>query len=282
GRGCSAPHVSRQASSSMASGTFQQPTDMQYSYAQVLRQTWRKHKDSCLQKVDYLREAIAHLEANSLSRAVQTEAYRIAHTLSGTLGTFGLSDAMHLTRQIEQELHPDIYVEPTQSESLHRHTAALKQAIRMAQIEEIAGYSTGQPTARPVASDPNPTRLMLLDDDHIFLKTILGQLQGYGFNVSVLDDPQQFWVVLNNVMPEVLILDIQMPHCSGIELCETLRLAPKWQKLPVMFLSILGDAETQHRAYAVGADDYLAKPITAQHLSDRIRQRLHRIQTISS
>jgi PleD family two-component response regulator len=47
-----------------------------------------------------------------------------------------------------------------------------------------------------------------------------------------------------------------------------------------MFLSADSNAETQHKAFSVGADDYLCKPITAQSLSDRIHNRLQRIQSI--
>ena len=74
---------------------------------------------------------------------------------------------------------------------------------------------------------------------------------------------------------------IQMPQMSGLELCQRLRSAANWQKLPVMFLSVFADAKTQHDAFAAGADDYLYKPITAQVLGDRIHQRLHRIQAFS-
>lgn len=96
-----------------------------------------------------------------------------------------------------------------------------------------------------------------------------------------LSDPGQFWNTIANINPDVLLLDVQMPQINGLELCEKLRAEPNWQKIPVMFLSILGDAQTQHRAFSVGADDYLIKPITGQQLSDRIRQRLRRIQVWS-
>lgn len=261
------------ASSPNTSNAVVPQDDRQRRYAEALKQAWEQHKDGCLQKVDELEGAIAQLESNALSHSTQATAYRLAHTLSGTLGTFGLLDIMKLARQIEQAVHPDLYFEPMQAKLLQHQVTALKQAIQTVQMG-----SSSRPASLPVQE---PTRLMLVDDDPIFLKTMLGQLQGYGFEVSVLDDPQQFWVALDTVAPEVLILDVQMPHCNGLELCQTLRLAPEWQKLPVMFLSILGDAETQHQAFAVGADDYLAKPITAQHLSNRIRQRLQRIQAFS-
>ena len=244
-------------------------------YSQALQQAWGTHKAGCWQKVIELKGAIAQLAANTLSPQAQAEAYRLAHTLSGTLGTFGLMDAMQCTRQIEQILHPDLYVESQQASGLQTYISQLETVLQTAHIERET-----PPLSPPHQVVTGSTRLMLVDDDPIFLKTMLGQLQGYGFDVSILDDPQQFWRMLDQVDPEVLILDVQMPHLNGLDLCKTLRLAPERQKLPVMFLSILEDAETQHQAFAVGADDYLAKPISAQILSDRIRQRLQRIEAV--
>ncbi|MEM9214307.1 MAG: response regulator [Cyanobacteria bacterium P01_F01_bin.150] len=254
-------------------------------YSQVLQQTWLNYRVRCFQKVSDLKGAIAQLTTNALNAQAQAEAYRIAHTLSGTLGTLGLTDAMHCTRQIEQVLHPDLYIESQQVQSLQTQIAQLETVLQTVSFDQNGSSELSSSVSSQVTtlhSTAKSTRLMLVDDDPIFLKTMLGQLQGYGFRVSILDDPQQFWVVLDHVVPEVLILDVQMPHLNGLELCKTLRLAPEWQKLPVMFLSILGDAETQHKAFAVGADDYLSKPISAQNLSDRIRQRLQRIEVIIS
>ncbi|MEB3229677.1 MAG: response regulator [Leptolyngbyaceae bacterium] len=242
------------------------------AYTQFLQKTWEQYRDSCLQKVELLLEAIAQLDPNGPNNA-QTDAHQLAHTLSGTLGTFQLDNAMHLARQIEQNVHPDLRLDAAQVAVLRNYAMALKQDIETAYI----GATLGMP---PNASVP-PIRLMLVDDDPIFLKTMQEQLHGYGFEVSILDTPQEFWPVFKNVVPSVLVLDVQMPAVNGLELCQTLRLAPEWQKLPVMFLSIFADMDTQNHAFAVGADDYLIKPITAQKLSDRIRQRLQRIQAVS-
>ena len=252
-------------------------------YVQALQQAWLIHKSGCLQKVTELKGAIAQLATNAFNSHAHAHAhahaYRLAHTLSGTLGTFRLMDAMQWTRQIEQVLHPDLYIDTLQANELQAQITQLETILQTACVEgALSEFSQSSSAPQSVTAS---TRLMLVDDDPIFLKTMLGQLQGYGFNVSILDDPQQFWVVLDHVEPEVLILDVQMPYLNGIELCKTLRLAPEWQKLPVMFLSILGDAETQQQAFSVGADDYLAKPISAENLSDRIRQRLQRIEAVS-
>jgi DNA-binding response OmpR family regulator/HPt (histidine-containing phosphotransfer) domain-containing protein len=254
--------------------------DQAAQYHQLLNQTWHKHQSGCCDRVAQLASAIAQLETQTLSREAQAAAYRLAHTLSGTLGTFGLTDAMQISRQIEQEIHPDLYLEPAQGHNLQRQITTLHQIVR--ETRSLPDPIAVMPDRQPPRSSPHQrVRVLVVDDDPIFLQTVGGQLQAHGFDVAVLSDPRQFWPMLENTIPEILLLDVQMPQINGLELCETLRAAPHWQKLPVMFLSILGDAQTQHRAFAVGADDYLFKPITAQHLGDRIRQRLQRIQVLS-
>jgi DNA-binding response OmpR family regulator/HPt (histidine-containing phosphotransfer) domain-containing protein len=270
---------------SAANPTTDPTADQAAQYHQLLNQTWQKHQSSCCDRVEQLASAIAQLATQTLSREAQAEAYRLAHTLSGTLGTFGLTDAMQISRQIEQEIHPDLYLEPAQGADLQRQITTLHQIVRETQSlpAPIAVISDRQvPDRQPLRSSAHQrVRVLVVDDDPIFLQTVGGQLQVHGFDVAVLSDPRQFWPMLENTAPEILLLDVQMPQINGLELCETLRAAPHWQKLPVMFLSILGDAQTQHRAFAAGADDYLFKPITAQHLGDRIRQRLQRIQALS-
>ncbi len=262
------------------------PVDQAAQYHHQLNQTWQKHQSTCLAKVEALNQAIVQLAAHGLSPAAQAEAYRLAHTLSGTLGTFGLSEAMAITRQIEQEVHPDLYLEPTQAPPLAAQVAALRRLVSHTANLPLSPTPPIAHRSDRIAvidrRDQSPVRIMVVDDDPIFLQTMGGQLQARGFVVATLSDPQQFWPMLENTNPDILLLDIQMPHINGLELCAKLRGAPHWQKLPVMFLSILGDAHSQHRAFAAGADDYLAKPITAQHLGDRIRQRLQRIQWLSS
>jgi DNA-binding response OmpR family regulator/HPt (histidine-containing phosphotransfer) domain-containing protein len=249
-------------------------------YQAQLNQIWQQHQAGCATQVEQLRQAIVQLAAHSLSARVQAEAYRLAHTLSGTLGTLGLDAAMQITRQIEAEIHPDLYLEPIQAPALAAKVAALQTIVtQTGNLPDTIAAPIGERRLPAVAA---PLRLLLVDDDPIFLQTVSGQLQASGFAVTTLSDPRQFWSVLEHMPPDVLLLDVQMPQINGFELCTKLRATTHWQTLPVMFLSILSDAQTQHQAFAVGADDYLAKPITAQHLSDRIRQRWQRIQVLAA
>lgn len=127
-----------------------------------------------------------------------------------------------------------------------------------------------------------PNKVMILDDDQDWLCTLPTLLKPWGFKVTTLADPQQFWTVLQAVTPDVLVLDVDMPQINGFELCQILRSDPHWQRLPVLFLSVLTGSEITNQAFTVGADDYLCKPVKGVELANRILRRLQRVKAWAS
>jgi DNA-binding response OmpR family regulator/HPt (histidine-containing phosphotransfer) domain-containing protein len=126
------------------------------------------------------------------------------------------------------------------------------------------------------------TKVMIVDDDQDWLRTLPMQLNPWGLKVTTLAEPEQFWTVLQAVIPDVLILDVNMPQIDGFELCQVVRSDPSWSRLPILFLSVLSDRQTQYRAFRVGADDYLCKPVMGIDLANRILTRLERLKTCAS
>ncbi|GAB4372903.1 MAG: response regulator [Elainellaceae cyanobacterium] len=128
-------------------------------------------------------------------------------------------------------------------------------------------------------------RVLAVDDDPILLQTVRLMLEPWGMRVTTLDDPSRFWEVLNATVPNLLILDVEMPAFNGIELCQAVRTDPNWQDLPIIFLTAHRDARTVEQVFTAGADDYVTKPILGPELLTRITNRLERarlLQTLSS
>jgi DNA-binding response OmpR family regulator/HPt (histidine-containing phosphotransfer) domain-containing protein len=141
-------------------------------------------------------------------------------------------------------------------------------------LEQIVTYAMS--LVQPQTAD---AKVMFVDDDDLWLRSLPALLEPWRFKVTTLSDPQQFWTVLQSVSPDALILDIKMPDIDGLELCQVLRSDPQWQQLPVLFVSALEDAKTQKKAFIVGADDYLCKPVMGDDLASRILNRLRRIKS---
>ncbi|MEM8808695.1 MAG: response regulator [Cyanobacteria bacterium P01_G01_bin.38] len=127
--------------------------------------------------------------------------------------------------------------------------------------------------------------VLAIDDDPILLKALRPLVEPWGMRLTTSDQPMHFWQVLTEARPDLLILDVEMPDFSGIELCQAVRSDPHWQDLPIVFLTAHTDAETVQQIFAAGADDYVTKPLLGPELMTRITNRLERnrlLTTLSS
>ncbi len=146
----------------------------------------------------------------------------------------------------------------------------LEQSVTLEQMIACAMGLVQAPTA--------DAKVMFVDDDDFWLRTLPALLEPWRFKVTTLSNPQQFWNVLQSVRPDVLVLDIKMPEIDGLELCQILRSDPLWQRLPVLFVSALESVKTQNEAFLAGADDYICKPVMPDNLANRILNRLQRFR----
>ena len=119
-------------------------------------------------------------------------------------------------------------------------------------------------------------KVMIVDDDVELLRLLPSLLEPWGFKITTLDDPRQFWDVLQAVKPDLLVLDIEMPYLSGIELCKVLRTHPYWYKLPILYLSIHRSKMILEQAFTSGADELVPKPVESKQLANRITYHLGR------
>jgi diguanylate cyclase (GGDEF)-like protein len=119
-------------------------------------------------------------------------------------------------------------------------------------------------------------KILVVDDDPQMLDILRTLLEPWGFMLTLLDNPQHFWTTLEQANPDLLILDVEMPQLSGIDLCQVVRNDPRWSDLPVLFLSAHRDMETVSRVFTAGADDYVSKPVLGPELIARVLNRLER------
>ncbi len=131
-------------------------------------------------------------------------------------------------------------------------------------------------------SRPAATRVMAVDDDSQVLIALRALLEPWGIQVVTLDDPRKFWETLEATTPDLLILDVEMPHLQGIELCQVVRNDLRWGGLPILFLTVHTDAETMRQVFDAGADDYVNKPIVGPELMTRILNRLERSRLLQA
>ncbi len=123
---------------------------------------------------------------------------------------------------------------------------------------------------------PPAAKLLVVDDDPAILKLMEQLLLPWGFRLQLLDNPQHFWEILEKFTPDLVILDIEMPQLSGLDLCQVMRNAPDWSEVPVLFLSAYTGSEVIQKVFSAGADDYIRKPVLAPELLARVLSWLER------
>jgi diguanylate cyclase (GGDEF)-like protein len=122
------------------------------------------------------------------------------------------------------------------------------------------------------------TRVLVVDNDPAVLEAMRTLLEPHNLEVSTLADPLRFWEKLEEVAPELLILDVDMPGVNGPELCRTVRNDPRWSGVAVIFATAHTDIATIEEVFSAGADDYIAKPIVGPELVSRVANRLERVR----
>ena len=123
----------------------------------------------------------------------------------------------------------------------------------------------------------NPSVLVVEDEDA--LATLLKyNLDKEGHDVTVAGDGEEAIVLIEERMPDLVILDWMLPKVSGIEVCRRLRQKPETRNLPIIMLTARGEESDRVRGLDTGADDYIVKPFSMTELAARVRAVLRRIR----
>ncbi|TVU55412.1 MAG: response regulator [Arthrospira sp. PLM2.Bin9] len=122
------------------------------------------------------------------------------------------------------------------------------------------------------------SRIMIVEDDPICLQVLRNILKPWGFDIICLREPNQFWQVLTQTLPDLLILDVQMPTYTGLDLCQVVRQDPAWEELPILVVTGHQSSDMIQRVFEAGADDFITKPIIGPELVARVIARIERSQ----
>lgn len=115
------------------------------------------------------------------------------------------------------------------------------------------------------------TNILAIDDDKISQKMIRRALQDEPFSIEFADDGEQGLDKAMQNIPDIIILDVEMPGMNGYEVCDKLRQTEDTQDIPVVFLSSHSTLRERMQGYEVGANDYLVKPFDNDYLVAKIK-----------
>ncbi len=125
-------------------------------------------------------------------------------------------------------------------------------------------------------SKKSPVRVLIIDDDEIIMSYYKMVLDEAGMIAEGVTHPQQALERIRMFEPDIILMDVNMPFCNGIELANVIRQYPKWISIPILFLTSETNYQVRNSAFDLGADEFILKPVTPQKLIRIVSNRTKR------
>ncbi|MCB1665499.1 MAG: diguanylate cyclase [Pseudomonadales bacterium] len=191
-----------------------------------------------------------------------------------------LSAAMRSIREHGMESIP-VFVVSEQDDFENKLQAArngvvafLSKPVNIPSLESALDYVLQQKVK-------SPYRVLLVDDDEFSVQHHKLMLEKRRFVVRTLSDPTQVLDVIEDFHPDLMIFDLHMPTCNGIELAEVVRYHTHWLHIPIIFLSSERSESRQLLAMMNGGDDFIVKPVVEDSFVSTIRSRAQRARQLA-
>jgi signal transduction histidine kinase len=124
--------------------------------------------------------------------------------------------------------------------------------------------------------------VLIVDDEPTARETLVAMLEGENYDLQLAKDGIETLRMLEQLQPDLILLDVMMPGMDGFEVCRRIRATPHLAEVPIILLTALDDRESLLKGIESGADDFISKPADRRELTARVRTitRLNRYRTL--
>lgn len=133
-----------------------------------------------------------------------------------------------------------------------------------------------------VEEKKDPYRVLIIDDEKEQAMYSQAILEDAGMETQIVTDPMHVMEPLFDFQPDILLMDLYMPECNGFDLSAVIRQVDRFVSIPIVYLSAETRHEKQAAAMKLGGDEFLTKPIKADHLIEVVSQRVERLRILRS
>jgi DNA-binding response OmpR family regulator len=119
--------------------------------------------------------------------------------------------------------------------------------------------------------------VLVVEDDEVFLETLVYNLKDQGYIVEVADDGIAALEAAHHLLPDLILLDLMLPKLDGFEVCRILR---QEMNIPILMLTARDREADRVNGLEIGADDYITKPFSMRELMARVKAHLRRQRLI--
>ncbi|MBI5617129.1 MAG: EAL domain-containing protein [Gammaproteobacteria bacterium] len=205
---------------------------------------------------DQLERAVAERDAPGLRRA--------AHAIKGAAGNLGITPLAAIAAQLEARAATGAL-----------DAAPELMARGLARFAEAEAVLLAELAKQPAVAAPSAERgitVLVVDDDRSTRSALHYALARNGFDVHEANDGWRALEAVERLAPDVILMDAMMPEMDGFTACARLQELPGARDIPVLIITALEDAASIERAFAVGASDYLSKPLNLAVVNQRVRR----------
>ena len=115
-------------------------------------------------------------------------------------------------------------------------------------------------------------RILLVEDHEISRQLLSDYLSCLGYHVLAIADGAAFFSTLSNFQPDLILLDLKIPHLDGYSILKEIQVLPIDQQVPIIVVSAYAFKSDQQRALSLGAKKYFVKPINLSQLREAIQE----------
>lgn len=116
--------------------------------------------------------------------------------------------------------------------------------------------------------------ILIVDDVPNNLKVLARMLEKEGYEITIATTGQKALSIIENVTPDLILLDVMMPEMDGYETCKIIKSKERFANVPIIFLTVRSDVKDIVKGFELGASDYLTKPFNLQELIIRVKTHL--------
>ena len=124
--------------------------------------------------------------------------------------------------------------------------------------------------------------ILLAEDERDIRDLLVLFLEMGGFRTVAVADGREAVMQAINRRPDLILLDVRMPHMDGLQACATLKASPDTRHIPVVFLSAFASRQDVESGLAAGAERYLAKPVDMEVLHQNVAEVLQQVKSRGS
>jgi len=195
----------------------------------------------------------------------------------------GAGSGLQLAAMLQADAHPSlplVFHSPVEADTRTR-LAAVKAGGRAFISGPLEAWNVLE-TLEPLLNEGpwQPFKVLIIDDSRAQVMHTERMLKSVGMITRCLTDPLDTMAALVDFQPDVIILDMYMPGCTGTELAQAIRQNDRYVSVPIIYLSAEEDADKQLDAMSEAGDDFLTKPIRSRQLVTVVRNRAGRARSL--